>query len=376
MQRDRLRLGPFDAVVVLVFLIAETLAIVRPEDGSRVAQIVLPAFWTLPLLARGRAPVAATLTVLGALALESKVAHPVTESTTVLPVVLGAFWVAGTIGDRAAALATGAAGLLMTGSVIADNAGAVDASDVFFAAVFTIGPFAGGVVAGARARRVDEMERTREQQARVAVADERARIARELHDVVGHAISVMTVQAGAARLVFADDPDRARTALLAVEEAGRDALGEMRRMLSVLREETDADDGFDPQPGLGDLEHLVGRNREAGLDVCVDVAGDRRSVSSGVELTVYRIVQEALTNVRKHAGTARAEVRICFENDALVVVIENDGDRVREGRANGGHGLVGMHERVALYDGELEVGPRAEGGFAVRARLPRTTGSS
>src|SRR3954470_15420820 len=368
----RLRHRPFDAAVVAVFLIAETIAIARPTDGSRAAQLVLPAFWTLPLLARNRAPVAATLTVLGALALESKLAHPVTESTTVLPIVLAAFWVAGTIADRSAALATGAAGVVLTISVIVDNPGPVHASDLFFAAVFTLGPFAGGVVAGERARRVDEVERTREEQARAAVDDERARIARELHDVVGHAITVMTVQAGAARLVVADDPDRARAALLAVEDAGRDALGEMRRMLSVLREDEHGSDGLVPQPGLADLGQLVDRNRDAGLDVRVDTAGEQRSVSAGVELTVYRIVQEALTNVRKHGRGAAARVRISYERDALEVVVVNDGEHVADGSVNGGHGLVGMRERVALYDGQLEAGPRAEGGFAIRARLPRT----
>jgi len=254
--------------------------------------------------------------------------------------------------------------------------GPVRGADVLFVAIFTIAPFGAGFAAGTRERRAAELEartleleRDREQQAQAAIADERARIARELHDVVGHAISVMMVQAGAARLLVESDAPRARQALLHVEDAGREALSEMRRMLEVLRAQGDTDQ-LDPQPGLAHIEDLVVRNREVGLDVSVSVEGRPADVSPGVDLAAYRIVQEALTNVRKHGSSAAATVVLRYEPDALDVVVENDGPKLEPVRAPGGHGIVGMRERVALYAGELTVGPRPEGGFAVHARLP------
>jgi signal transduction histidine kinase len=376
-MRARLQqLHLFDVVVVALFVAAEVLAVAAPEDGSRVAQILLPAAWTLPLLARRRAPAPAVLAVMAALALESRLAQPATESLVVLLAVMLAFWVAGAIPDRGTALATGLVGLLLTFIVVADNPGPVRGADVLFVAIFTIAPFGAGLAAGTRERRAleleartFELERDREQQAQAAIADERARIARELHDVVGHAISVMMVQAGAARLLVESDALRAREALLHVEDAGREALSEMRRMLEVLRAQDDGDQ-LDPQPGLAHIDDLVVRNREVGLDVSLSVEGRRADVSPGVDLAAYRIVQEALTNVRKHGSSGAATVVLRYEPDALDVVVENDGPKLEPVRAPGGHGIVGMRERVALYAGELTVGPRPEGGFAVHARLP------
>src|SRR5262245_60055631 len=285
MKRRFAHAHAFDLLVVAMFVAAELTAIADPvSEGSRVAQFLLPAAWTLPLLARRRAPVVSVLAVLAAFALTSQLAQPASASITVLPPAIAAFWVAGTIQDRAVAVATWAVAVLLTFVVVAENPGPFGVSDAFFVAIFTTAPFAAGIAFGSRARRAEELERqaaelerTRSEQARAAVEEERARIARELHDVVGHAISVMMVQAGGARLGLASEPAKAREALLAVEDAGRDALGEMRHALEMLRE-ADGDGSLDPQPGLADLDSLVARSREAGLDVTVTVDGERRGV--------------------------------------------------------------------------------------------------
>ena len=337
-----------------------------------------PALWTLPLLLRRRWPVLAVVTVLGALALEAQLAQPATESIAVLPPVMLAFWVAGTIDDRARSLAVGIAGGVLAIVVVATNPGPFRLADALFLVVFTAAPFAAGMALRTRERgaaefeaRAADAERQRHERERAAVADERSRIARELHDVVGHSIGVMMAQTGAARFLVDEHPERAREALLLVEDAGRQALTEMRRMLSVLREDAVAEE-LGPQPGLGDLERLVAGSRAAGLDVDLAVEGSPRPLPPGVELTAYRIVQEALTNARKHGGETHAVVRVRHEATSLELVIENDGASVNANgsRAADGNGIIGMRERVALYAGELAVGPRPGGGFVVRARLP------
>ncbi|MBD0328689.1 MAG: sensor histidine kinase [Thermoleophilia bacterium] len=227
-----------------------------------------------------------------------------------------------------------------------------------------------GRAVGERGRRADELELRAERLQRrheSAVAEERARIARELHDVIAHSVSVMTVQAGAARVLLDETPERAREPLLAVEETGRQALAEMRRLLGILRGDEEPA-ALVPQPGVAELGSLVEHVRRAGLPVQLVVAGEAQPLPPGVDLAAYRVVQEALTNALKHAGPARAEVALRYLPGALEVVVTNDGRVAANGRA--GHGLVGMRERVALYGGELEAGPRGENGYAVRATLP------
>jgi signal transduction histidine kinase len=219
--------------------------------------------------------------------------------------------------------------------------------------------------AEARAARA---EREREERARAAVAEDRARIARELHDVVGHSVSVMTVQAGAVRRLLKPEQEREREALLVVEQTGREALAEMRRMVGVLRHPEEAP-ALAPQPGLEQLERLVAQAREAGLPVELRVEGERRPLPPGIDLAAYRAVQEGLTNTRKHAEAERVEVVVRYGDDRVNVTVADDGS----GRATGhgrGHGLVGMRERIALYGGELDAGPRAEGGYELRVSLP------
>jgi signal transduction histidine kinase len=220
-----------------------------------------------------------------------------------------------------------------------------------------------------RAERAAHLEREQAAEARRAVAEERARIARELHDVVAHRVSLMTVQAGAAKTVAADDLEGAVQAMEAVEVAGRQALSELRHLLDVLRPEADVD-GLDPQPGLADVPRLVAQFEQAGLDVSLSMNGARTDLPARVDLSAYRIVQEALTNVLKHAGTtARAEVRLSTDDHGVAIeVLDNGhGDTMLPGS---GQGIVGMRERAQLLGGSLEAGPRPRGGFQVVARLP------
>jgi signal transduction histidine kinase len=219
--------------------------------------------------------------------------------------------------------------------------------------------------------RAARAEREREERALHAVSDERARIARELHDVVGHSVSVMTVQASAVRRLLEEDQDREREALVVVEQTGREALAEMRRLVGVLRPPEEAP-ALAPQPSLECLDRLAQQVREAGLRVDVRVEGDAVQLPASVDLTAYRLVQEGLTNALKHARAERAEVVVRYDDGHVEVTVSDDGRGGGDGE-KGGHGLVGMRERVSVYGGELEAGPRPEGGFRLRARLPVTS---
>jgi signal transduction histidine kinase len=215
-------------------------------------------------------------------------------------------------------------------------------------------------------------EREHEQQARTAVAEERARIARELHDVVGHSVSVMTVQASGVRRLLRPDQEREREALLVVERTGREALAEMRRMVGVLRRPEEAP-ALAPQPSLDHVSRLVEQAREAGLPVELRIEGEAMQLPAGVDLTAYRLVQEGLTNVVKHAQATRAEVLVNYGESYLEVTVRDDGSGVGNGGGGGGgggHGLVGMRERVSVYGGELDAGPQPGGGYRLRAKLP------
>jgi signal transduction histidine kinase len=223
-------------------------------------------------------------------------------------------------------------------------------------------------VVGDRERRAQIAERERDLVAREAVVEERARIARELHDVIAHHVSMIVLQAGAERRVLDGANTSTREVLETVERTGRSALTEMRRLLGMLR--GDASDPLTPQPGLTDVPTLVGQLREAGLPVELHVEGELLELPVGIELSAYRIVQEALTNALKHAGEASATVNIRHGLDSLELEIVDDGAGTPALVASGGHGLVGMRERVALYGGRLDAGRRPGGGFAVRVLLP------
>jgi signal transduction histidine kinase len=210
----------------------------------------------------------------------------------------------------------------------------------------------------------------RDARAREAVSQERARLARELHDSVGHALNVVVLHAGAAQRVVQSKPELVQQALDNIETAGRQALGDIERMLGILRAD-DEEACCDADPGMGQIEELCAQVREAGLPVDLVVEGEARELPSSLDLTAYRIVQESLTNTLKHAGRTRALVVLRYERDWLGIDVLDEGRGVAQGAAvGGGRGLLGMRERVMIFGGELRAGPRAEGGFAVRARLP------
>jgi signal transduction histidine kinase len=245
---------------------------------------------------------------------------------------------------------------------------------IFVSLIFTV-VWVVGFSLGRKFAEVDEAreraaraEREREQRARAAVAEERARIARELHDVVGHSVSVMTVQASGVRRLLQPEQEREREALLIVERTGREALAEMRRMVGVLRRPEEAP-ALAPQPSLEHLERLVEQAREAGLPVDLRVEGEALELPAGVDLTAYRLVQEGLTNAIKHSRATRAEVVVNYGEGEIEVLVSDNGNGVGNGDG-GGHGLVGMRERVSVYGGKLEAGPQPGGGYRLRARLP------
>lgn len=216
---------------------------------------------------------------------------------------------------------------------------------------------------------LDDVTATEQARAAAAVADERARIARELHDVVAHSISVMVIQAGSARLRLHDDLSASEQALHSVEQTGRQALAEMRLMLGVLRSD-DQDLALMPQPGLRGLDQLLDQMRDAGLTVEGHVEGVPVTLSPALDLSAYRIVQEALNNALKHAGDTSATVRVAYQPDLLLLDVTNQPGTPPGGRVNGGHGIIGMRERAALFGGSLKAEPQPFGGFKVQAAIP------
>jgi signal transduction histidine kinase len=222
--------------------------------------------------------------------------------------------------------------------------------------------------------RTTELEQAREELARRAVTEERLRLARELHDVVAHAMSVIAVQSGVGAHVADTNPQEAAKALAAIEATSRAALEELRRLLGVLRQEDEPQGALAPVPGLADLDSLLAEVGKAGLAVKLQINGTRPPLPAGVDLSAYRIVQEALTNVVKHAGPARAQVVVGYRDHEVTVEVIDDGrgavTSASDGRVGTGHGLIGMRERVQAFGGDLQTGPRPGGGFRVAARLP------
>jgi signal transduction histidine kinase len=321
------------------------------------------------LLFRRVAPLVAPLVVAaGAFVLTALDAPAAYDTDTMFLVLILACWVAGSLLDaRQAVLALVA--VVLAGWTVFIRAPDVPWTELIWLSFPLTGVFAISAAAArhsARAHLAEERARRSEAAAERAAEEERGRIARELHDVVAHSVSVMTVQAGAVRRLLAPEQTRERAALLTVEETGRQALTEMRRLLGVLRQEGESA-ALTPQPGLGTLDSLVQHVREAGLPVELTFEGERVALPPGVDLSAYRIVQEALTNALRHAGPARAWVSVRYSADEVEVEVANDG----RSKGNGdGHGLVGMRERVTLCGGDLTAGPRPGGGYTISARLP------
>ena len=342
-----------------------------PVAGPTWLLVAFPLGLALPLLVRRRHPLAALSVVLATVVLQALVTQNTPEGLEMIFCVGVAMYSVAAYAERTHAVT----GLVLGAATYGVYAGwNVDIrsgrhSDAWAGAFFGIALVTVWLVGVyVRYRRGEETAAARaaevERQAREAVTEERARIARELHDVISHNLSVVVVQAAGARATGQHDP----ATLEKIERSGRDSLIEMRRMLGVLRRTDDSPDLL-PQPGLSLLEDLVTSFREAGMSVELSVQGDPGTVPSAVQLSAYRIVQESLTNVLKHAGKASAKVRVRVERGQVRLDVLDDG-RGACADDTGGHGLIGMRERVALFGGQLETGALPGGGFRVRASLP------
>ena len=362
------------AIVLTAVFIAsalETGGFVQTNVPTDVALLVLN---TLPLLALHLNPLAVVLTLSVAFPLWVMTGHEANLFQS-LP-ALAALYAVGSwsrpLSLRAIALVTP---VWMFWAAASGWWPDTDLLEIGYVAVMFALVWALGVVLAARRSYTQQLEdktraleKARQELAERAVADERARIARELHDVVAHAMSVITVRAGVGAHLAETRPAEAAEALGVIERTGREALSEMRRMLAVLRDPDPRAPRVEPQPGLDEVPRLVEQVREAGVAVTVNIEGSPRPLLPGLDLAAYRVVQEALTNVVKHAPQVRASVTISYLPDALEVEVYNA--RRATGPITPGQGMRGMAERVALYGGELAAGP-SSGGFRVKARFPR-----
>jgi signal transduction histidine kinase len=364
------------ALVLIVGIQVELL--VKPHvEGPRGLSMLLYGVASLTLLLRRERPLLlmAAVAVGGTLG-EAVLEGPPDLTFVILMLVTAAYSVGAHARQRVALVGLG----LGVAVVIAVSAIRGDSDVIFPVVFFVFVPWLVGrtlrhqsALSRELAEKADRAQLAREEEERRAVTAERGRIARELHDVLAHNLSVMVVQAGAARRIVERDPDTAADAAELIRTTGREALSELRSLLgTVHREEGEPLEGV---PSMRSVARLCRRAREAGLTVKLNVEGEAVDLPTGIDLTAYRVIQEALTNTIKHAGDARAEVTVRYEPWEVIVEVEDDGvGPGGDGRLSdtgGGHGLVGMRERVSVYGGLLQAGRRRGGGFAVRARLPR-----
>ena len=367
-----------DAVLGTVFTIAGLVNLFGSTDpavdyrNADALGVVLSLGCSVPFFFRRRAPFATALVTTAAVTLLLILEYP--SNTQTQMVLVSAYTLAShaeglrrIVGFAAIEIGVGAVAAIGT-------PGASTAEIILAGAFYAAAYFFGAAMRNRRLyleqveERAASLEREHEESAKRALADERLRIAQELHDVVAHSMGVIAVQAGVGAHVIDTDPAEAKKSLDAISTTSRATLTEIRRLLGVLR--SDDDGGYEPAPGLADLDRLVTDLDGAGLAVDVQVEGARHELPPGVDLTADRIVQEALTNVLKHAGPASATVTVGYEPDAVRIEVLDDGRGVNGRASAGGHGLVGMRERVAVYGGTLETGPRVGGGFRISARLP------
>jgi signal transduction histidine kinase len=345
--------------------------------GPRGARAALFVAITVPLAWRRRAPIRVLCFVVGGVLVGAALGESSDQGPLeAFVAALVAFYSVGAYCERRRALLAGgiAGGTLIGAQLAAGLLGQDGSADVGGAIALAIAWLVGRVMGRGRLEasvlrdRARRLEREREEKARLAVAEERMRIARELHDSIAHSVSVMVVQAAAAEQVLPHSPERATDALVAIQDIGRQAVVELRRMLGILRARGEGA-SLVPEPGVAALEALVAQVREVGLPVELTVEGEPQPLSSGVDRSAYRIVQEALTNTLKHAGPATAEVTLTYADQALEIDVRDDGMGAPDGLA-GGFGLAGMRERATLYGGALESGPRPGRGYALHASLP------
>jgi signal transduction histidine kinase len=376
--RRRLGWSPRADAVVAAFVLALGVAYAL-LDGA-MAGVRLPVALAQLLAAAGigirsRRPLAALLLALAAMTAESILIDQDPESPASLIATLLALYSVAAHADRGRAAFAVTLGIAVPCvlEVTADNG---DIYDVWVIVPIFVVPWLAGRAVRASRRQADRLrlltERLRAERdalVRLALIDEHTRIARELHDSIAHAVTVMVLQAGAAEQVLASAPDRARAAAGAIEELGRQALGDLRRMLGVLGGQEPAG-ALAPPVGLGEVDRLIAHMRQAGLPVQLEVHGAPAELPAGVDISAYRIIQEGLTNALKHAGGVLTTVTLDYGRDALVVEITDDGSGPgRPSLAGARQGLIGMRERVALHGGTLEAGPGERGGYVVRARL-------
>jgi signal transduction histidine kinase len=364
----------FDGLIVLAIAGAIIEFVVSPQDAEFSADsslwFLVPAsvVTIAPLLLRHRFPFGAPVAVFGAVAAISFVeSNFAPASFAIFLALLASSFLIGMAPDLRQALA-GIPIMIAAIAITIRNHPTDGFEDFFFVTVLLGCAWVAGFALRSKLADVQERQRLAEEEAKLAVSEERNRITRELHDVLAHSVSVMTVQASAVRRRLTPEQEREREALLTVEETGRQALAEMRRLVGIMRTEEDSV-ALTPQPGLGTLPALVEQVRQSGLPVELSVEGEPVKLPAGVDLSAYRIVQEALTNTLKHAGPARAWVAVRYAGDDVEIQVENDGRSEGDGDGTG-HGLVGMRERVALCGGELHSGPRPGGGYRISARLP------
>jgi len=365
-----------DAALTVALLAASVLAASAPEPQTRAPDVTLYGLLVLgciPYVWRRRAPLLvlllASLPVLAIIGLG--------YSSAVIG--SGLFLLAYTVAARCSARTTTLAGCyvaVVLAVVFSRAPNRMPLAELATNAALFVGALGLGRGAqmrlrnaGLLAERAELAERAREEEAARAVSEERLRISRELHDVVGHTMGVIALQAGVGAHVIDTDREEAKAALVSIAETSRSALAEIRQVLGALRTGKDLTP-VRPAPGLAALEDLVGELAAAGLPVCVHISGDPVGVPAGVDMTAYRVVQESLTNVLRHAGPATADVRVAYQPGAVVIEVVDDGQGPTAPAATGGQGQIGMRERVAVWGGTLEAGPRSDGGYRVAARLP------
>jgi len=381
LRKGRVRLAA-DAGLAVVLAAAALVDVFDDRvawGGRGPAQVALALAVTLPLALRARFPIAVVTVVNVASGLLLVLAAPHQPAFEPFAAIVVSFYSLGahTRARRGTAVLAMMFAIGIPFTLVADRRGS-SGGNLLSPIAFLSGAWAiGRIIQGRRRRTLElealtrELEAQRDLQAQAAVTIERGRIARELHDVVAHNVSMMVVQAGAAERVLDGEQPHVRAALTAIANTGRETVDEMRTLLGVLRTNEDGL-ALSPQPGLADLEQLVANVREAGLPVEVCIEGTPSPLPPPLDLSAFRIVQEALTNALKHAGPARAAVTIRYQSASVELEVQDDGT----GSSNGvgsGQGLIGMRERVAMFGGQLEADHRNGGGFTVRARLPLDT---